>query len=72
MDVDFAVDPIGVGSDGEPVFLRDIWPSTSEVEETVARANFEYRASVWELRHEVVPKERQETGVVWPERVGHG
>ena len=38
VDIDLAVDPIGVGSDGSPVFLRDIWPSTAEVEETVSKA----------------------------------
>jgi aconitate hydratase len=36
MDVDLATEPIGVGSDGEDVFLSDIWPSPDEVRETVA------------------------------------
>ena len=34
MDIDFDKEPIGVGSKG-PVFLRDIWPSTKEVEDIV-------------------------------------
>ena len=38
MDVDLATEPIGVGSDGEDVFLADIWPSPDEVRETVAGA----------------------------------
>jgi aconitate hydratase len=38
MDVDLATEPIGVGSDGEDVFLADIWPSPAEVRETVAGA----------------------------------
>ena len=38
MDVDLATEPIGVGSDGEDVFLSDIWPSPEEVRETVAGA----------------------------------
>ena len=38
MDVDLAKEPIGVGSDGEDVFLSDIWPSPEEVRETVAAA----------------------------------
>ena len=38
MDVDLATEPIGVGSDGEDVFLADIWPSPEEVRETVAGA----------------------------------
>jgi aconitate hydratase len=36
MDVDLATEPIGVGFDGEDVFLSDIWPSPDEVRETVA------------------------------------
>jgi aconitate hydratase len=38
MDVDLLSDPLGEGSDGEPVYLRDIWPSSEEVRETVAEA----------------------------------
>ncbi|MGH3128570.1 MAG: aconitate hydratase, partial [Gaiellaceae bacterium] len=38
MDVDLATEPIGVGSDGEDVFLADIWPSPEEVRETIAGA----------------------------------
>ena len=32
MDIDLATEPIGVGSDGEDVFLADIWPSPDEVQ----------------------------------------
>ncbi len=38
MDIDLYQEPIGTGSDGEPVFLRDIWPSQQEIRETVRRA----------------------------------
>ena len=31
-----AVEPIGTGSDGAPVFLKDIWPTNQEVRATVA------------------------------------
>ncbi|HEY4229424.1 MAG TPA: aconitate hydratase AcnA, partial [Thermoanaerobaculia bacterium] len=31
-DIDMSRDPLGVGSDGKPVFLREIWPSSAEVE----------------------------------------
>jgi aconitate hydratase len=34
MDIDFNTEPLGVGASG-PVFLRDIWPSPKEVEDTV-------------------------------------
>ncbi|HET7744888.1 MAG TPA: aconitate hydratase [Gaiellaceae bacterium] len=36
MDLDLATEPLGVGRDGEDVYLADIWPSPDEVRETVA------------------------------------
>ena len=36
MDVDLYNEPLGHGSDGQPVFLEDIWPTPEEVSETVA------------------------------------
>jgi aconitate hydratase len=38
MDVDVLNEPLGEGSDGEPVFLRDIWPSSEEIKRTVESA----------------------------------
>jgi aconitate hydratase A / 2-methylisocitrate dehydratase len=38
MDVDLVNEPLGQGSDGEDVFLQDIWPSSAEIQETIARA----------------------------------
>ncbi|MBO6938917.1 MAG: aconitate hydratase AcnA [Deltaproteobacteria bacterium] len=38
MDIDFATDPIGKGSDGADVFLKDIWPSNAEVTEALREA----------------------------------
>jgi aconitate hydratase len=35
MDIDLANEPLGEGSDGEPVFLRDVWPSAEEVKQVV-------------------------------------
>ncbi|MEU4508904.1 aconitate hydratase AcnA [Nonomuraea wenchangensis] len=35
MDLDLDTEPLGVGSDGQPVYLRDIWPSPEEVAEVV-------------------------------------
>ncbi|HET6417026.1 MAG TPA: aconitate hydratase AcnA, partial [Polyangiales bacterium] len=35
MDIDFEADPIGQDTNGEDVFLRDIWPSQLEVRETL-------------------------------------
>ncbi|MEX1296208.1 MAG: aconitate hydratase AcnA [Candidatus Limnocylindrales bacterium] len=31
VDVDLESEPLGTGSDGEPVFLADIWPSAEEI-----------------------------------------
>src|SRR5207344_1314509 len=36
MDIDLVNEPLGQGSDGEGVFLADIWPSPAHVRETVA------------------------------------
>ncbi|WP_052535985.1 aconitate hydratase AcnA [Mycobacteroides abscessus] len=36
MDFDFETDPLGKDHDGNEVFLKDIWPSASEIEETIA------------------------------------
>ncbi len=38
MDFDFEAEPLGADDDGEPVFLRDIWPSPQQVKETVGEA----------------------------------
>ena len=38
MTRDLGADPLGTGSDGELVYLRDIWPTAAEVRDTIARA----------------------------------
>ena len=38
VDIDFAVEPIGIGNDGKDIFLRDIWPSLSEIRDTLQSA----------------------------------
>jgi aconitate hydratase len=38
MKVDITKDALGVDGEGNPVFLKDIWPSEAEVEEVVASA----------------------------------
>jgi aconitate hydratase len=37
MDIDLMTEPLGVGTDG-PVFLRDIWPSPTEVQDLILKA----------------------------------
>ena len=38
MDIDITTEPLGTGSDGEPVYLRDIWPSAAEIERVIDEA----------------------------------
>jgi aconitate hydratase len=38
MDIDWDKDAIGTGSDGKPVYLRDIWPTQAEVQSTIAQS----------------------------------
>ncbi len=38
MDVDLETEPLGQGSDGEDVFLRDLWPTNEEIDLAVAAA----------------------------------
>ena len=38
IDVDMDKDPIGKDLEGKPVFLRDIWPSSEEIEEAISIA----------------------------------
>jgi aconitate hydratase len=45
MNIDLTTEPLGIGKDGKPVYLKDIWPTTAEiaelVERTVTRAAFQ-------------------------------
>jgi len=38
IDIDFHNEPLGEGSDGKPVFLRDVWPSSKEVADVIGRS----------------------------------
>ena len=38
VDVDLTRDPLGRDRDGRPVYLRDLWPSTREIHQTMAQA----------------------------------
>jgi aconitate hydratase len=38
VDIDLTNEPIGTGSDGSPVYLKDIWPTQAEIAETVAKS----------------------------------
>jgi aconitate hydratase len=38
IDRDLSTHPLGNGKDGKPVYLKDVWPSSREIAETVGRA----------------------------------
>src|SRR6185369_3512623 len=38
IDIDLDKEPLGEGAGGEPVYLKDIWPSSNEVNEVMSRA----------------------------------
>ena len=38
VDIDLANDPLGTGSDGKPVYLKDVWPSNQEVADALSKA----------------------------------
>jgi len=37
-DIDMYNEPLGIGRDGEPVYLREIWPSNAEIKRTLAQS----------------------------------
>ena len=37
MKLDLVKDPLGVGKDGKPVYLRDIWPSSKEIHDLISK-----------------------------------
>ena len=38
VDIDMRYEPLGTGSDGQPVYLADIWPTQEEVQSTMANS----------------------------------
>jgi aconitate hydratase len=51
MDVNLQTEPLGEGLDGKPVYLRDIWPTSQEVAETVAKS---VRSEMFEKQYSAV------------------
>lgn len=39
MRIDLTQEPLGVGNDGKPVYLRDLWPSQAEVAEAISKVD---------------------------------
>lgn len=38
VDIDFETEPIGYGKNNQPVYLKDIWPSSQEISEVIQNA----------------------------------
>ena len=36
-DIDLTKEPLGTGKDGQPVYLKDIWPTQKEIQETITQ-----------------------------------
>lgn len=37
VDIDLSTEPLGTGKDGQPVYLKDIWPSSKEILDTISK-----------------------------------
>jgi aconitate hydratase len=37
LDVDLTSEPLGLGADGQPVYLKDVWPNDHEVQDTILK-----------------------------------
>ena len=38
MNIDLTTEPLGTGTDGQPVYLKDIWPTSAELQATMTAA----------------------------------
>src|SRR5690606_1815006 len=38
LDLDLTSESLGVGKDGKPVYLKDIWPTAAEIQEVIAKS----------------------------------
>jgi aconitate hydratase len=38
LNVDLTTEPLDIGSDGKPVYLKDIWPTSGEIHEFIAKS----------------------------------
>jgi len=53
IDIDFANEPIGMDSAGQPVWLRDLWPSPEQLQDVMSRAlSPKAFRNVWSLEPE--------------------
>src|SRR3546814_14422802 len=69
LKVDLYKDPLGIGNDGKPVYLKDIWPSNKEIEQVIGDV---LTPAMFEARYSNVfegPEERSEERRVGKEGV---
>ena len=65
VDIDLTNDPLGSDTDGEPVFLHDLWPGNEEIDECIARG---IRPAMFTEKYDTVQDANPEwTGVDAPE-----
>jgi len=38
LNLDLTTEPLGTGSDGKPVYLKDLWPTSAEIQEFIAKS----------------------------------
>ena len=38
LNVDITTEPLGIGSDGQPVYLKDVWPTSDEIKAAIAQS----------------------------------
>ncbi len=56
-DIDLTREPLGLGATGQPVFLRDIWPSDEEIQRLVAAT---VNAGMFARRYEGIERSNEE------------
>jgi aconitate hydratase len=37
VDIDLTTEPLGIGTDGKPVYLKELWPSLQEIQENILK-----------------------------------
>ena len=65
MDIDLTTEPLGEGADGEPVYLRDIWPTQREIHDTI-----EQRGGVGHVQAQLRRRLRRRRALALARRAG--
>ncbi len=65
MNTDITTEPLGTGANGQPVFLRDVWPTAAEIREAAAGA---YTRELFQTRY----ADLYDGGEPWDALAGEG